>query len=160
MALTFASKDFIRTESLLQAKSKKQLILTGAARFNAKPKSGVTFLEENKLIYADLSPEMTKARSLATFLKGCTRIDKRLLGDFISKPDNLDILQTFIGLFDFKNVCVLSYIYLIQSSFYFQKPVAEAMRELLEAFRLPGESQQISRIAETFASTYFAAEPG
>jgi Sec7-like guanine-nucleotide exchange factor len=43
---------------------------------------------------------------------------------------------------------------------HFQKPVAEAMRELLEAFRLPGESQQISRIAETFASTFFAAEPG
>ncbi|KAF8810722.1 Sec7 domain-containing protein [Phlegmacium glaucopus] len=134
--------DFIRTESLLQAKSKKQLILTGAARFNAKPKSGVAFLEEKNLIYADLSSEMTKARSLAKFLKGCTRIDKRLLGDFISKPDNLDILQAFIGLFDFKD-----------------KPVAEAMRELLEAFRLPGESQQISRIAETFASTYFAAEP-
>lgn len=34
------------------------------------------------------------------------------------------------------------------------------MREMLEAFRLPGESQQISRIAETFASTYFAAGPG
>ena len=102
--LTFTSKDFIRTGSLLQAKSKKQLILTGAARFNAKPKSGVTFLEENNLIYADLSPEMSKARSLAKFLKGCTRIDKRLLGDFISKPDNLDILQAFIGLFDFKNV--------------------------------------------------------
>ena len=103
--ITFSSKDFIPTESLLQAKSKKQLILTGAARFNAKPKSGVTFLEENNLIYADLSPEMSKARSLAKFLKGCTRIDKRLLGDFISKPDNLDILQAFIGLFDFKNVC-------------------------------------------------------
>jgi hypothetical protein len=79
--------------------------LTGAARFNAKPKSGVAFLEENNLIYQDLSSEMTKARSLATFLKGCTRIDKRLLGDFISKPDNLDILQAFIGLFDFKDVC-------------------------------------------------------
>ena len=112
-ALTFISKDFIRTETLLQAKSKKQLILAGASRFNAKPKSGVAFLEENNLIYADLSPEMSKARSLAKFLKGCTRIDKRLLGDFISKPDNLDILQAFIGLFDFKNVCFYSYIYLI-----------------------------------------------
>jgi len=159
-SLTFASKDYIRTESLLQAKSKKQLILTGAARFNTKPKSGVAFLEENNLIYADFSPEMTKARSLATFLKGCTRIDKRLLGDFISKPDNLDILQAFIGLFDFKDVRVFSYTYLTYFSFSFQKPVAEAMRELLEAFRLPGESQQISRIAETFASTYFGAKPG
>ena len=134
--------------------------MTGAARFNAKPKSGVTFLEENNLIYADLSPEMSKARSLAKFLKGCTRIDKRLLGDFISKPDNLDILQAFIGLFDFKDVMFLQ-LHIFDLIFIrFQKPVAEAMRELLEAFRLPGESQQISRIAETFASTYFAAEPG
>lgn len=41
-----------------------------------------------------------------------------------------------------------------------QKPVGDAMRELLEAFRLPGESQQIARITETFAAAYFAAEPG
>lgn len=34
------------------------------------------------------------------------------------------------------------------------------MRELLEAFRLPGEAQQIARITETFAEMYFAAEPG
>lgn len=34
------------------------------------------------------------------------------------------------------------------------------MREMLESFRLPGEAQQIARITETFASAYFAAEPG
>lgn len=34
------------------------------------------------------------------------------------------------------------------------------MRELLEAFRLPGESQQINRITETFADIYFASGPG
>lgn len=34
------------------------------------------------------------------------------------------------------------------------------MRELLEAFRLPGESQQIARITETFAEIYFASKPG
>lgn len=33
------------------------------------------------------------------------------------------------------------------------------MRELLEAFRLPGESQQIARITETFAEVYFATNP-
>lgn len=33
------------------------------------------------------------------------------------------------------------------------------MRELLEAFRLPGESQQISRITETFAEIYIASGP-
>jgi len=31
---------------------------------------------------------------------------------------------------------------------------------MLEAFRLPGEAQQIARITETFASIYFASEPG
>lgn len=37
--------------------------------------------------------------------------------------------------------------------------MADAMRELLGAFRLPGEAQQISRITETFAAAYFATEP-
>lgn len=78
--------------------------------FNNKPKSGIAFLEENGIIYKDLSDEVSKARSLASFLKGCTRLDKRLLGDYISKPDNIEILKAFIGLFDFKNVsvCVLA----------------------------------------------------
>ncbi|KAF5365564.1 hypothetical protein D9757_010895 [Collybiopsis confluens] len=129
-------------ESLLQKKSQKKLILTGAARFNAKPKTGLAFLEENGLIYADLSDEVDKPLSLARFLKSCSRLDKRLLGDFISRPENIDVLKAFIGLFDFKD-----------------KLVANAMREMLETFRLLGESQQIARITEVFAATFFAAKP-
>ncbi|KAF5344049.1 hypothetical protein D9757_013881 [Collybiopsis confluens] len=129
-------------ESLLQKKSQKKLILTGAARFNAKPKTGLAFLEENGLIYADLSDEVDKPLSLARFLKSCSRLDKRLLGDFISRPENIDVLKAFIGLFDFKD-----------------KLVANAMREMLETFRLSGESQQIARITEVFAATFFAAKP-
>ncbi|KAG1835732.1 hypothetical protein EV424DRAFT_1524157 [Suillus variegatus] len=134
--------EFILPDSLIQDKSRKKLVLTGAARFNSKPKIGIAFLEENKLIYSDLSPEVSRTRSLAIFLKSCTRLDKRLLGDYISKPDNLELLKEFIGLFDFKD-----------------KPIADAMREMLETFRLPGESQQIARITETFASIYFASGP-
>ncbi|KAG7086681.1 hypothetical protein E1B28_002619 [Marasmius oreades] len=129
-------------ESIMQVKSQKKLILTGASRFNMKPKTGLAFLEEAGLIYADLSSEVTKPMSLARFLKGCSRVDKRLLGDFISKPENIDILKAFMDLFDFQN-----------------KPIADAMRELLETFRLPGESQQIDRITYTFASKFFAAGP-
>ena len=88
---------------LIQTKSQKELILAGAARFNSKPKAGVAFLEEKGLIYNDVSSETSKARSLASFLKGCTRLDKRLLGDYISRPANIDILKEFIGLFDFEN---------------------------------------------------------
>jgi brefeldin A-resistance guanine nucleotide exchange factor 1 len=97
-------QEFTAPKELIQSKSRKKLVLTGAARFNAKPKNGLTFLEENRLIYADSSPDVSRAHSLASFLKGCTRLDKRLLGDFISKPDNIEILRAFIGLFNFKHV--------------------------------------------------------
>lgn len=98
---------FPSPESLIQTKSQKKLILAGVTRFNAKPKAGVAFLEENKLIYTDLSPEVTKAHSLAKFLKGCIRLDKRILGDYLSKPEHIDLLKAFIELFDFKDVCFL-----------------------------------------------------
>ncbi|EAU88400.2 Sec7 domain-containing protein [Coprinopsis cinerea okayama7 len=128
--------------SLLQAKSRKELISAGATKFNTKPKTGVAFLEENGFIYQDLSPEVSKPQSLAKFLKSCGRLDKRVLGGYISKPDNIELLKAFIGLFDFKG-----------------KDVADALRDMLEAFRLPGESQQISRITEVFSSIYFATGP-
>lgn len=79
-------------------------MLTGAARFNVKPKVGLSFLEEHKLIYHDLSETVDRPKSLAMFLKGCTRIDKRVLGDFLSRPDNIEILKAFVALFDFKDV--------------------------------------------------------
>lgn len=86
----------------MQSKSRKKLVLTGAAKFNSKPKLGISFLEENGLVYFDDSEPRT--RSLAKFLKSCTRLDKRLLGDYISKPDNVELLKEFFGLFDFKDV--------------------------------------------------------
>ncbi|KAI6151004.1 hypothetical protein BKA82DRAFT_4328972 [Pisolithus tinctorius] len=135
-----AEGEFVSPGDLMQSKSRKKLVLTGAAKFNSKPKLGIAFLEENGLIDLDLSEPRT--RSLAKFLKSCTRLDKRLLGDYISKPENVDLLKEFIGLFDFKN-----------------KPIADSMREMLATFRLPGESQQIARITETFASIYFASNP-
>ncbi|PCH38679.1 Sec7-domain-containing protein [Wolfiporia cocos MD-104 SS10] len=133
-------KDSISPEELQLIKSRKKLVLTGTARFNTKPKTGLSFLEEHKLIYADSSEP--RPLSLARFLKNSARVDKRLLGDFLSKPDNIEVLKAFMGLFDFKN-----------------KSVADAMREFLETFRLPGEAQQISRITETFAEIYFATQP-
>ncbi|KAF8577240.1 Sec7-domain-containing protein [Ramaria rubella] len=128
-------------EDLLRNKSQKRLILIGASRFNAKPKDGIQFFIENGFV-SKQENDVSEAQSLARFLKKCPRLDKKLLGDFLSRPDNREVLDAFIRLFDFK-----------------QKTIADAMRDLLEAFRLPGESQQIERITETFAKCYFAAEP-
>ena len=83
-------------------KSKKKLILTGTAKFNTKPKTGLAFLEENKLVYTN--PSEPKPLSLAKFLKSSARVDKRLLGDFLSKPDNVELLKAFLGLMNFKGV--------------------------------------------------------
>ncbi|EPQ28209.1 uncharacterized protein PFL1_04037 [Pseudozyma flocculosa PF-1] len=126
---------------LSERKGKKAAILAGAARFNAKPKDGLAYLEKEGLIDTS-DASVPRATHIAKFLKECPRLDKKLLGDYISRPDNVEVLRAFIGLFDFK-----------------QKPIAEALREMLESFRLPGEAQQIDRITEIFAKTYFAAGP-
>lgn len=78
--------------------------MTGVARFNTKPKAGLAFLEENGLIGENVPPGVSKDMSIARFLKSCTGIDKRQLGDYISKPDHIEILKAFMGLFDFKDV--------------------------------------------------------
>ncbi|GAA6025135.1 hypothetical protein JCM8202_005730 [Rhodotorula sphaerocarpa] len=123
-----------------ESKAGKRILLDGAAAFNVKPKVGLKFLEEHGVIYND--PSMSREESLARFLKTTPRLDKRLLGDFISRPDQIEVLRAFMRLMDFEG-----------------KIICDAMRELLEAFRLPGESQQINRITETFAEVYFATKP-
>ena len=95
----------------MEAKSKKLLLLTGAARFNKHPKGGIAFLEEHGLIHTGVPPSASdeekalgRAKSLATFLKNTPRLDKKLLGEFIAKPENNEVLKAFIGQFDFNGV--------------------------------------------------------
>ena len=93
----------------MRRKYKKDLVLTGAVRFNDNPEAGLAFLEENGLIYHDLSEGVTHPQSLARYLKSSTRLNKKVLGDFISKPENTDVLKAFVALFDFREVRI-SYI--------------------------------------------------
>ncbi|CAE6485000.1 unnamed protein product [Rhizoctonia solani] len=152
----------ITPDSLLHTKSRKLLVLTAAQKFNEKPKKGVVFMLENGLVDPKVEeasdmpaekldeptqsekeqPKRADPKSLARFLKNCPRLDKKVLGEYISHLENPELLKEFIGLFDFR-----------------AKPIAEAMRELLESFRLPGESQPIARITETFAKQFFSCEP-
>jgi hypothetical protein len=111
------SQGVASAEDIMRVKSQKLLIRTGIMRFNQKPKTGLAFLEENGLVYHDVTPEdapegtpkVTRALSLARFLKSSTRLDKKILGDFISRPENVDTLKAFIGLFDFEDVSDLQY---------------------------------------------------
>lgn len=90
-------------EELSIAKTNKQILLDGASAFNTKPKVGLQFLEEHGVIYSD--PLMPREESLARFFKTTPRLDKKLLGDFISRPDQLEVLRAFMRLMQFDGVC-------------------------------------------------------
>lgn len=100
--LTRARQDGISAAELTKRKVNKQVLLEGAAAFNLKPKVGLQFLSDHGVIYAD--PEMPRAESLARFFKTTPRLDKKLLGDFISRPDQLEVLKAFMHLMEFNGV--------------------------------------------------------
>ncbi|KAH9883841.1 Sec7-domain-containing protein [Xylariomycetidae sp. FL2044] len=115
---------------LREQRRKKKVIVKGATKFNEKPKEGLGYLQEQGIINRD-------PVSAARFLKETTRVSKAVLGEFLSKKGNDDYLEAFMGLFDFAG-----------------KRVDEALRLLLESFRLPGESPLIERIVTAFAKKY------
>jgi brefeldin A-resistance guanine nucleotide exchange factor 1 len=120
---------------LREQRRTKKIIVHGAAKFNENPKSGIAFLNSRGII-----DDPNDAKSVASFLKGTTRISKKILGEFISKKGNEAILEAFMDTFNFDG-----------------KRVDEALRELLEAFRLPGESALIERIVTVFCEHYYAS---
>jgi brefeldin A-resistance guanine nucleotide exchange factor 1 len=117
---------------LREQRSRKKIIVKGVARFNEEPKAGIAYLVAHGIISGPDDHEQ-----VARFLKGTTRVSKRVLGDFLSKKSNEGLLKAFIGLFDFRH-----------------KRLDEALRELLSTFRLPGESQLIERIVEAFTEKF------
>ncbi|KAJ5773671.1 Sec7-domain-containing protein [Penicillium paradoxum] len=119
-------------ESLRHQRSHKIIIMQGASKFNENPKDGLCFLVAQGIIQ-----DLENPREIAKFLKETTAIEKKTLGDFISKKTNENILREFMKLFNFAG-----------------KRIDEATRELLGAFRLPGESALIERIMEVFAAQY------
>ncbi|WPH04611.1 Hypothetical protein R9X50_00750300 [Acrodontium crateriforme] len=119
-------------DALRKQRERKKIIIRGATKFNESPNGGIAFLAEKGII-----DDPNNARSVTAFLKGTTRIDKKILGEFISKKSNEEILSAFIDQFDFRGL-----------------RVDEALRQLLISFRLPGESALIERIVTVFADKY------
>ncbi|KAI8326498.1 hypothetical protein GQ54DRAFT_336661 [Martensiomyces pterosporus] len=136
-----ALADMPLTLAQLQDRKKHKETMSRAAQlFNEKPKDGIAYLQKVGALPPENSTELTQ--QLARFLYETPTINKKLLGEFLAKPSNLEVLQTYIQLFDFSG-----------------RRLDEAMRSLLGTFRLPGESQQIERIMETFSAAYFASDP-
>lgn len=119
---------------LKNRRRRKKIIITGASKFNESPKNGLAYLEAQGII-EDLRDPVAVAR----FLKGTSRVSKKVLGDFLSKRGNEPILGAFMECFDFSG-----------------KRVDEALRMLLESFRLPGEAPLIERVIEAYSEAYCA----
>ncbi|OWP02220.1 hypothetical protein B2J93_5607 [Marssonina coronariae] len=117
---------------LREQRRRKKIVVTGAGKFNESPKAGLAYLHAKGVIN-----DLKDAQQIATFLKGTARISKKQFGEFISKKGNEPILEAFISTFNFDG-----------------KRVDEALREIVESCRLPGESALIERIVTVFAEQY------
>lgn len=73
---------------------------------------------------------------MAHFLRQNSGLDKRMIGEYISKKKNVEsrILETFVKSFNFENT-----------------RIDVALRQYLETFRLPGEAPLIFLVMEHFA---------
>lgn len=116
-------------------KKRKRLLWQALEKFNARPKDGIQFIKDKNLIDSD--------EDLVQFLKDNLRVDKRVLGDFLSREENKSMREAFIKSLDFTNL-----------------RIDEALRSMLEKFRLPGESQLIERILDTFSTHWFEQNKG
>ncbi|CAJ2501896.1 Uu.00g047490.m01.CDS01 [Anthostomella pinea] len=123
-------------DKLRAQRRRKNVIIKGAIKFNEKPKDGLGYLKEQGILGGD-------PVSAAAFLRGTSRVSKAVIGEFLSKKGNDEYLEAFMNLFDFAG-----------------KRVDEALRQLLENFRLPGESPLIERIVTAFAKKYFTTSTG
>nr|XP_040129575.1 Golgi-specific brefeldin A-resistance guanine nucleotide exchange factor 1 isoform X8 [Ictidomys tridecemlineatus] len=113
---------------LIEIKNKKKLLITGTEQFNQKPKKGIQFLQEKGLLTIPIDNT-----EVAQWLRENPRLDKKMIGEFVSDRKNIDLLESFVSTFSFQGL-----------------RLDEALRLYLEAFRLPGEAPVIHRLLEAF----------
>ncbi|XP_053393405.1 Golgi-specific brefeldin A-resistance guanine nucleotide exchange factor 1-like isoform X2 [Mercenaria mercenaria] len=116
-------------EDLFALKQRKRVYHTGTEYFNQKPAKGIAYLQEQGLLSEPLDPE-----EVVSFIKENPKIDKKMLGEYVTKRNNSKLLEVFVKSFHFEDL-----------------RIDEALRQYLEAFRLPGEAPVISLVMEHFA---------
>lgn len=119
-------------DRLREQRNRKKVIIRGATKFNESPKAGIAFLASHGIIENPDDPQ-----SVVKFLRGTTRISKTVLGEYLSKKSHERLLEAYIDLYDFTG-----------------QRVDEALRDMLNSFRLPGESALIERIVDVFSNKY------
>ncbi|KAI8812764.1 hypothetical protein BJ742DRAFT_552239 [Cladochytrium replicatum] len=119
-------------------KHRKQALVEGIRRFNFKPKKGMQYLLDSGCIPSK-SP-----KDIARFFLTTEGISKTTLGEYLGEGDeeNITIMHAVVDEMDFTGMKFL-----------------EAIREFIQHFRLPGESQKIDRFMLKFAERYMKGNP-
>lgn len=68
-----------------------KLLITGTEQFNQKPKKGIQILQEKGLLSSPMDNN-----ELAQWLRENPRLDKKMIGEFISDRRNTDLLDSFV----------------------------------------------------------------
>lgn len=118
-------------------KHRKTALSEAITEFNYKPKKGLQYLLRDGFIETDTP------HAIASFLLNTEGLDKAMVGDYLGEEKNMQVLHSFVDQMDFSK---LSFV--------------EALRKLLQAFRLPGEAQKIDRFMLKFAERYIHNNPG
>ncbi|KAJ9142960.1 Protein transport protein SEC7 [Pleurostoma richardsiae] len=125
-------------DQLEKEKARKTVMTNAIKAFNFKPKKGIQMLIKEGFIPSD-SP-----KDIASFLRNEERLDKAQIGEYLGEGDqkHIEIMHAFVDSMDFT-----------------KKRFVDALREFLQAFRLPGEAQKIDRFMLKFANRYVAGNP-
>ncbi len=126
-----------RVEELKLIRTKKRLMTQSVDLFNTSPSKSIQFLKDNKIFSDDTQ---IFHQQLIKYLKETPLLDKKMIGEYLSKRSNIAILEQFVKSFNFASI-----------------RIDEALRLFLETFRLPGEAPLISIIMENFAQNWRAA---
>ncbi|CAN9500116.1 unnamed protein product [Ophioblennius macclurei] len=120
------------SQELMDIRTKKKLLITGTEQFNQKPKKGIQFLQEKGLLTSPIDNNQ-----VAQWLRENPRLDKKMIGEYVSDRKHVELLDCFVNTFAFQGL-----------------RIDEALRLYLEAFRLPGEAPVIQRLLETFTDNW------
>ncbi|KAL6262377.1 hypothetical protein P5V15_007466 [Pogonomyrmex californicus] len=127
-----ASLNLPTREDLLVIKANKRRLVLGTEKFNENPREGIAKLKEHGLLGG--TPGHSDPEKVAKLLRENPGLDKKAIGEYISKIENKNILNYFVHNFDLRNT-----------------RIDQALRLYLESFRLPGEASLISLLLEKFA---------
>uniref|UniRef100_A0A0K0G494 SEC7 domain-containing protein n=1 Tax=Strongyloides venezuelensis TaxID=75913 RepID=A0A0K0G494_STRVS len=130
-----SSEDMPSLSQVIHQKKQKKIITEGTELFNQSPKKGIQYLIEKGV----LSPSMNPTE-IAHWIRGNPRLDKRKIAEYICSRERKEILKAFVGSFNFTNT-----------------RIDIALRQFLEAFRLPGEAAEISMVIELFSEFWHLA---